>query len=811
MISGEITADDTAAARDALASQGLQVQTIIQADAHATTSAARLSPADALQLTAQLADLTVASAPLEAGLRALSQDLPRSRLRTAIERLAGHLERGVPLDAAAGMPDVRLPAHVRALIAGGMQSGRLDQVLERFLEHQQFASDMRRQLWSGLAYPALLLVLLAGWCTFVMSHLLPTLLPIYREMDITLPASTQLLLQLAKFQPHALILLTTAIVVGILLRLGLRRAAAANLLAGMPLFGQLWRNIGLAEACSLLSLLLESSVPLATALEITSDASRDGGVAEGCRTAAGLAAAGRPWSECLAQCPPFPQSVVPLAAWGERQSAQPEAMATAAQLLRVRVEQRAQVLRMVLPPVIFLGMTAVIIFFTSALFSPLLRVIRALSWWQQTTTAQDPDLGILTGSISLMLLGLTLLFALRVLGLKESSASSDPLSLVIDTAGWILITFGSLLLYCGLAGGLGFTLWLGSLIIAFISRLQWNRLRQRSHLALLAAAAAKQIPLVDCARAFGEEQRGSFRRQVLKFAAALEQGTPLADAIRQQPRALPRSSQLAASVGQQSGRLPAALQEDAAGLSTFDPLRQAFGARLLYLSVVLLFVQLPVLFTFIKIMPSVRRIFLDFEVPLPALTRWVMDLSHEHWFHLLLILVTLLWPAILLWGVAWYTGWAAWLPPGMRRWLLRFDRSTILRALAHPAENRQPLEPMIQHLAAGYPRRWVRKRLARAHQLIAAGHNWVSGLRLEALLGQADAAVLEAAQRAGNLAWALREMADSNQRRLIYRLQALLQIGSVLLVLSLGASGLLIALTVFEPLVVLTSELAHVH
>lgn len=820
VISGEIAAKNAATARAKLEQQGLHVQELAEASTFqsiasepalkASASGRPLSSADALQLAAHLADLAGAGVPLDTGLRALAQDLPRGRLAKAIERLAGHLERGVSLDAAVSMPDVRLPPHVLSLVTCGARSGQLHQVLARFLEHQQLAGELRRRLWSALVYPAILVLLLAGWCLFVLGYLLPNLAQMYREMDITLPASTQFLLQLSRIRAGILVPLLAvllAILVGVCL--GRRRAFLANLLAGVPLFGQLWRNIGLAEACSLLGLLLENGIPLARALELTSSASADGGVAAGCQAAAGLAAAGRPWSECLAETPPFPPSLVPVAAWGDRHSAQPAALASAAELLRVRVEQRAQVLRLVVPPAIFLGMTATIILFVTGLFSPMMRFIHYFSSWWKPAAAPDPGFGILTGSISLMLLGITLLLSLRVLALKEAEVRSDPVSLAIDTAGWILITLGSLVFYCSLASWLGFLLWMGSVIIAFVARSQWNRLPQRSHLALLAAAAAKQIPLVECARAFGEEQRGAFRRRVLKFATALEQGVPLTAAIRQSPSALPRSAQLAASVGEQSSQLSAALQEEAAGLSNFDPLRHAFGARLLYLAAVLLLAQLPVLYTFVRVMPSFRKIFLDFDAELPPLSRWVFDLSEDPWFYLVLFLVSVCWLALVLWGTAWYTGWAFWLPPVMRRWLLRFDRSAILRALAHPASRRQPLEPMIEQLAASYPRRWVRQRLLRAHQRIVGGQDWIAGLRVQSLLGQADGAVLEAAQRAGNLAWALREMADSNQRRLIYRLQALLQIGSVLLLLCLGACALLIAVAVFGPLALLISELAH--
>jgi len=54
---------------------------------------------------------------------------------------------------------------------------------------------------------------------------------------------------------------------------------------------------------------------------------------------------------------------------------------------------------------------------------------------------------------------------------------------------------------------------------------------------------------------------------------------------------------------------------------------------------------------------------------------------------------------------------------------------------------------------------------------VEAGADPLVRLAARGLLGRADLAVLQAAQRLGNLAWALREMADSNRRRLVQRLE----------------------------------------
>jgi type II secretory pathway component PulF len=76
------------------------------------------------------------------------------------------------------------------------------------------------------------------------------------------------------------------------------------------------------------------------------------------------------------------------------------------------------------------------------------------------------------------------------------------------------------------------------------------------------------------------------------------------------------------------------------------------------------------------------------------------------------------------------------------------------------------------------------------------------------LIGAADAAVLAAAQRSGNLSWALAEMADSFQRKATYRLQALAQVVLPLMMVPVGIFMCLLMVAYFAPLTKLILDLS---
>jgi type II secretory pathway component PulF len=92
---------------------------------------------------------------------------------------------------------------------------------------------------------------------------------------------------------------------------------------------------------------------------------------------------------------------------------------------------------------------------------------------------------------------------------------------------------------------------------------------------------------------------------------------------------------------------------------------------------------------------------------------------------------------------------------------------------------------------------------------LAGGAHWIDALRRAKLISAADAAVLAAAQRAGNLPWALEEMADSVIRRQSYRLQVAMNLIFPPALLAVGATIGLFAIGLFMPLVTLVQALTQ--
>jgi len=210
----------------------------------------------------------------------------------------------------------------------------------------------------------------------------------------------------------------------------------------------------------------------------------------------------------------------------------------------------------------------------------------------------------------------------------------------------------------------------------------------------------------------------------------------------------------------------------------------------------------------LKIVPSFVKIFADFDVQLPAVTRLLIAACRflaDFW-----PLWGLLWLAafaVLFYAVLRYIGWIRFDPPGIERLLRRWHTAVILDALSLAAGQGRPLGGAVAGLAESYPTRWIRRRLHLVWCDLEAGADWCESLCRRGLIGPADRAVLRSAQRLGNLPWALKEMAQSNRRRLAYRLYALVNLLYPPVILMYALVIMFFVVGMFVPLIVLIHKL----
>jgi general secretion pathway protein F len=129
----------------------------------------------------------------------------------------------------------------------------------------------------------------------------------------------------------------------------------------------------------LAALLIDSELPLSSALRLAGQGSHDADLSRSCNVAARRVNDGRGLGEALAGLSPFPKSLGPTVVWGERSGALADAFRMAAEMFEGRIDAQLTMVRIVVPPMMFLAVLAAALFLISAIMVPMISLIDLLS------------------------------------------------------------------------------------------------------------------------------------------------------------------------------------------------------------------------------------------------------------------------------------------------------------------------------------------------------------------------------------------------------------------------------------------------
>jgi general secretion pathway protein F len=795
-VSGAIDAPHWSAALEQLNARGL-----VDCRQTGVAELPVLSASDAVELAGYLAELSKSGLPLGGMLRALVQDASSPALRRVIDQLTVRMEAGQPLDAALESLGGSLPEHIRRLLVTAARAGQLSQALERLLAHEHKINDMGRRLRQVVAYPLLLLAILVCWLLFMSVEILPEIVSALTDStgndSFAVHSEDNLIVTLAAVSAWLPIVFSIGLAaiaqLVLLVWLVRGRAGLSRLLSWIPLIGPCWSARGLADFSGLLSELVGAQLTLPEALELTGGGARDPALRRAALAAARQTRQGTGLSAALHQLRVFPDTLGQWADWGQRRGALAGGLRTASQMFTERFELRLQFLRMVLPAFVFVLIAASALLISGAVFQSLFALVSYLTWDSPSTGTPFTFEHWLVGAslLAAFLVGL-LLFLLARLA-RGGGDVEDVLAVVARYVGATMVAVALLALFVVISW-YGVIAWLVLMVAWIRVALRHRQMQKQALWTTLSLAAEQGAPLAPMAWAFADEQSGLISLSARELAQQLAAGADLATASAWCKRALPADAPLVVRVGMDLGDLHGALLAARGASGSARPL---MPASVIWLLLFLPAALLCITFMQVKIMPSFVRIFDDFSTELPPLTRMLIDGSSASYLPLVLLVVV---------GLTLFV-WLQWRGtlqprlPGMKRILRWIEFAPLLRILALVTQRGQPLAASLESMARLHPRAWVRRRLRKTVRDVQLGSTWQASLRRHRLLGDGDLAVLAAAERNGNLPWALSEMGESMQRRADFQLRVFGEFAFPLLLTLVGLTVALLAVAYFLPLV----------
>ena len=152
--------------------------------------------------------------------------------------------------------------------------------------------------------------------------------------------------------------------------------------------------------------------------------------------------------------------------------------------------------------------------------------------------------------------------------------------------------------------------------------------QQYAMLALIATAASARAPLEPIVVAFGNERGGWMRERTKQMARMLLDGVPLPVAAEKVPGVVPPEAVPLVRVGHDTGALAAAIDQAITAHDLIEPVWQTIVPKIAYLCLLPSVAVGIIIFIMLKIVPQFQKIFKDFGMRLPDITRGLISAAN---------------------------------------------------------------------------------------------------------------------------------------------------------------------------------------
>jgi type IV pilus assembly protein PilC len=367
-------------ARQKLADRGLYVFSVhkhldLFSQVGKATGERKIRAQDFLVFNQQFNTLIKAGLPILKALDLLSERAASAQLRPILGEVRQRVRDGALLSEAMAAQGSFPPVYV-TVISAGERSGNLTGVLEQYIAYLRVSTGFRSGLITTLIYPSVLVATALLVVTYVVTYAMPRFAELYHELNVPLPAPTQILLAIAlPLRTYFLVFIVVIALVAISILLWTRSQAGAlaidRVKPRLPILGEVWLKSQIAQFARTLSTLLAGGTPLVPALHTASAAIGSPLISTSVDSAADRVKEGKSLHASLADAQLVPQLALEMIEVGEASGSLAAMLTSVAEFYEEEVGIRLQRTLTWIPIVILVVMAIVVGFILIALYLPM--------------------------------------------------------------------------------------------------------------------------------------------------------------------------------------------------------------------------------------------------------------------------------------------------------------------------------------------------------------------------------------------------------------------------------------------------------
>jgi len=368
---GFVDAPGIAAARQKLREENVYPVEINQATDKKETALAgvfkiniwqRVSANDVSMFTRQLSTLLGAGMPLVPSLSILMKQAKNPLLKKSLAQIREQVNEGKSLtESMSGFHQIFPPFYLN-MVRAGEASGTINLVLERLADFSENQQTLMNKIRSALAYPLIMFFMGSAVIFLLMAFVVPKITGIFSDMHQTLPLITIILITISNFLKSfwwlILILLAAGVAAFKYMTTGTEGGKRMwdNTKLKIPVWGQVNQKIAIARFSRTLATLLQSGVPLLSAMEIVRNVVNNIIIGEAISKASKDLEEGKGLSGPLTQSGIFPPLVIEMIAVGEQSGTLERMLNRIATAYETEAQSDIMVMTSLLEPVMILVM-----------------------------------------------------------------------------------------------------------------------------------------------------------------------------------------------------------------------------------------------------------------------------------------------------------------------------------------------------------------------------------------------------------------------------------------------------------------------
>ncbi len=317
---------------------------------------------DVVVFTRQLSTMIDAGLPLVQCLQILARQQSNPTFKKVLLAIQSDVETGTTLaDSMRKHPKIFDNLYSNMIEAGEL-GGILDTILSRLATFKEKAMALQKRIKGAMTYPGICLAISLLILAVILIFVVPVFDKMFADFGSTLPAPTQIVVNLSRgFKSYILYVIPAVVVLIWLFKKYYNtekgRLQVDNMILWSPVVGSLVRKVAVSKFTRTLSTMLQSGVPILDALGVVARTAGNKVIERAVLRVSASIAEGRPIAEPLEESGVFPPMVVQMINVGESVGALDTMLEKVADFYDEEVDQAVDNLTAMIEPfmMVFLG------------------------------------------------------------------------------------------------------------------------------------------------------------------------------------------------------------------------------------------------------------------------------------------------------------------------------------------------------------------------------------------------------------------------------------------------------------------------